>query len=105
MMAETETTLSLATKLATSYVRNNKLAPGDLPALIGSLHDAVARLESGEEIREPAVPINRSIKRNEIICLECGQGHKMLKRHLSSGHGLSAGLCRQAEGRFCFSHQ
>ncbi len=89
MMAETETTLSLATKLATSYVRNNKLAPGDLPALIGSLHDAVARLESGEEIREPAVPINRSIKRNEIICLECGQGHKMLKRHLTSAHGLT----------------
>ena len=88
-MAETDTTLSLTTKLATSYVGSNKLAPGDLPALIGSLHDAVARLESGEEIREPAVPINKSVKRNEIICLECGQGHKMLKRHLTSAHGLT----------------
>ncbi len=89
-MAETDTTLSLATKLATSYVGNNKVARGDLPALISSLHDALAKLESGEEIREPAVPIDKTIKRNEIICLECGKGHKTLKRHLMSGHGLTA---------------
>ena len=89
MMAETDTTLSLATKLATSYVGNNKVARDELPALINSLHEALAKLESGEEIREPAVPINKSIKRNEILCLECGKGHKMLKRHLTSAHGLT----------------
>ena len=89
-MAETDTTLSLATKLATSYVGNNKVARDELPALINSLHEALAKLESGEEIREPAVPINKSIKRNEIICLECGKGQKTLKRHLSSGHGVTA---------------
>ena len=89
-MAETDTTLSLATKLATSYVGNNKVARDELPALINSLHEALAKLESGEEIREPAVPINKSVKRNEIICLECGQGHKTLKRHLTSAHGLTA---------------
>ena len=88
-MAETDTTLSLATKLATSYVGNNKVACDELPALINSLHEALAKLESGEEIREPAVPINKSIKRNEILCLECGKGHKMLKRHLTSAHGLT----------------
>ena len=87
-MAETDTTLSLATKLATSYVGNNKVARDELPALISSLHVALAKLESGEEIREPAVPINSSIKRTEVICLECGKGHKTLKRHLMSGHGL-----------------
>ncbi len=88
-MPEANTTLSLATRLATSYVGNNKVARDELPALISSLHEALAKLESGEEIREPAVPINKSIKRSEVICLECGQGHKMLKRHLSSGHGLT----------------
>ena len=88
-MAETDTTLSLATKLATSYIGNNKVARDELPALINSLHEALAKLESGEEIREPAVPINKSIKRNEILCLECGKGHKMLKRHLTSAHGLT----------------
>ncbi len=86
----TDTTLSLTTKLAASFVGNNKVARGDLAALIGSLHEAVAKLESGEEIREPAVPIDKSVKRNEIICLECGKGQKTLKRHLSSGHGVTA---------------
>ncbi len=86
----TDTTLSLTTKLAASFVGNNKVARGDLPALIGSLHEAVAKMESGEEIREPAVPIDKSVKRNEIICLECGKGQKTLKRHLSSGHGVTA---------------
>ncbi len=88
-MAETDTTLSLVTKLAISYVGNNKVTPAEIPTLIGSVHATLTRLEAGEEIREPAVPINKSVKRNEIICLECGQGHKMLKRHLTSAHGLT----------------
>ena len=89
-MAETDTSLSLAAKLAISYVGNNKVAPAEIPALIGSLHEALAKLESGEEIREPAVPIDKSVKRNEIICLECGKGKKILKRHLTTAHGLTA---------------
>ena len=89
-MAETDSTLSMATKIAASYVGNNKIARDELPALIGSLHEALAKLESGEVIREPMVPIDKSVKRNEVICLECGSGHKMLKRHLTSAHGLTA---------------
>ncbi len=89
-MAQTDSTLSLATQLATSYLGNNKVARDELPALIGSLHEALAKLESGEEIREPAVPIDKSVKRSQIICLECGKGQKTLKRHLMSGHGLTA---------------
>ena len=89
-MARTDSTLSLATKLTTSYLGNNKVSREELPALIGSLHEALIKLESGEEVREPAVPIDKSIRRNEIICLECGKGQKTLKRHLTSGHGLSA---------------
>ncbi len=89
-MAQTDSTLSLATQLATSYLGNNKVSRDELPGLIGSLHEALAKLERGEEVREPAVPIDKSVKRSEIICLECGKGQKTLKRHLMSGHGLSA---------------
>ncbi len=88
-MAESDTSLSLTTKLATSYVGNNKVKPAEIPALIGSIHEALSKLEGGEEIPEPAVPINKSVKRNEIICLECGKGQKMLKRHLTAAHGLT----------------
>ncbi len=97
-MAQSNTVLSLATKLATSYVGNNKVARGDLWALISSLHDVLAKLESGEEIREPMVPIDKSVRRNEIICLECGKGHKTLKRHLTTTHGLTAEEYRERWG-------
>ena len=89
-MAQTDSTLSLATRITTSYLGNNRVARDELPALIGSLHEALAKLERGEEVREPAVPIDKSVKRNEITCLECGKGQKTLKRHLMSGHGLTA---------------
>ncbi len=89
-MAETDTTLSLVAKIATSYVGNSKVARDELPALISSLHEALSKLESGEPVREPAVPINKSVKQNEIICLECGKGQKTLKRHLGTAHELTA---------------
>ena len=89
-MAQTDSTLSLATKLTTSYLGNNRVARDELPGLISKLHETLAKLESGEKVREPAVPVDKSVKRNEIMCLECGKGQKMLKRHLMSGHGLTA---------------
>ncbi len=97
-MAETDTTLSLTAQLTTSYVGNNKVAPAEIPALISSLHEALNKLESGEPVREPAVPIAKSVKRNEILCLDCGQGHKMLKRHISTGHGLTPEEYRERWG-------
>ena len=88
-MAQTDSTLSLATKVAISYLGNNKVTRDELPGLIGKLHETLTKLESGEIVREPAVPVDKSVKRNQIICLECGKGQKMLKRHLMSGHGLT----------------
>ena len=89
-MAQTDSTLSLATKLASSYLGNNKVARDELPGLISRLHETLTKLESGEIVNEPAVPVDKSVKRSQIICLECGKGQKMLKRHLMSGHGLTA---------------
>ena len=89
-MVQTDSTLGLATKLATSYLGNNKVARDELPGLIGRLHETLTKLESGDIVREPAVPVDKSVKRSQIICLECGKGQKMLKRHLMSGHGLTA---------------
>ena len=97
-MAQSDTVLSLAAQLATSYVGNNKVAREEIPALISSLHEALSKLESGEPVREPAVPINKSVKRNEIICLECGKGQKTLKRHLGTAHGLTAEEYRERWG-------
>ena len=47
-MAETDTTLSLAAKIATSYVGNNKVAREQILALFSGLHEALDNLESGK---------------------------------------------------------
>ncbi len=37
----------------------------------------------------PAVAIRASVKPDYLVCLECGEKHNQLTRHLSSKHGLS----------------
>ena len=86
------------TKLAASYVGKNEIVSKELPSLIQSCHQALARFEGGEQSLEPAVPIAKSIKLNEIICVECGNGFRTLKRHLLSGHGMTAEEYRERWG-------
>lgn len=40
-------------------------------------------------ILTPAVPINKSIKSDHIVCLEDGKKFKMLKRHLRTDHDMT----------------
>lgn len=47
---------------------------------------------------EPAVTIRSSVKRDAIICLECGAKLKMLKRHLSTDHNMSPDDYKQRWG-------
>jgi predicted transcriptional regulator len=35
------------------------------------------------------VPVRRSVQRDAVVCLECGWKGKMLRRHLSTRHGLT----------------
>jgi len=52
----------------------------------------------GLEEKQPAVAPEKSIQKNKIICLECGQEFKMLSpKHLRS-HGLSGREYRQKYG-------
>jgi predicted transcriptional regulator len=42
-----------------------------------------------EERPEPAVTVRASVKKDHIVCLDCGKRMKMLKRHLSTEHGMT----------------
>ena len=44
---------------------------------------------------EPAVPIDRSVFPDRLVCLECAMPFKMLKRHLLSEHGLTVEAYRR----------
>lgn len=88
-----ETLLTLAADIVSAHVSHNTVATGDLPALIQSVYASLAGLGEApavvEEKREPAVSIRASVKPDAVACLECGAKLKMLKRHLSTDHGLS----------------
>ena len=81
----------LTTKIVQSYVRHHRLGPNQLPDLISSVHRAIGQLGQpvqSEEIRIPAVSVRRSVRQNYVVCLDCGYRGKMLRRHISTQHGL-----------------
>jgi predicted transcriptional regulator len=85
--------IELTADIASAYVENNALPPGDLPALINSIHRALANIgtpaAAAEPVRAPAVSIRRSIGEDYLVCLEDGRKFKSLKRHLRTKYGMS----------------
>lgn len=89
-----ENTLQYATDIVTAYVSNNPLPPSELPSIIESTHDVLAKLAAGqatqeEEAPKPAVPIKKSVTNDYLVCLEDGKKLKMLKRYLRSRYNMS----------------
>ena len=92
--------LERTTDIVSAYAGNNRLANSELPDLIAAVFNTVSNLgtPAGEPAQEPAVPINKSVTRKVIICLECGKPQKMLKRHLATAHGLTPEAYREKWG-------
>jgi predicted transcriptional regulator len=89
-----ETVITLTADIVSAHVSNNSVALGDLPALISSVHAALAGLGQetaapAEAKREPSVSVRSSVKPEAIVCLVCGSKNKMLKRHLHTAHRLT----------------
>lgn len=86
--------MRMTTDIVASFVSNNKVASEDLGDLIRTIHKTLTSLTGGEatsaaERPKPAVPINKSIQHDHIVCLEDGKKLKMLKRYLRSTYNLS----------------
>ena len=99
MAQDTDDMVVMAAEIVASYASNNQMAQGDLPDLIRTVHATLTGLGSGtgtgghddaaDAPPAPAVPIDASVGKDAITCLECGKGFKTLKRHLSTEHDLS----------------
>ena len=81
-------------EIVAAYLKRNAVSADQLPALIATVHAALAGAEGGSpepaKALVPAVPVRRSVRPDAIICLDCGLPQKMLKRHLMTSHHLSA---------------
>lgn len=88
-----KTLIELTADIVTAHAEHNRVEIADLPLVIQSVFDALARAGLPDIVAEPrpepAVSIRSSFKGDVIICLECGARMKMLKRHLLNDHGLS----------------
>ena len=88
-MADQAELLARTTEIVAAHVAKNAVVVDQIPALISNIHQTLVGLGVEDPDLTPAVPIKRSVRKASIVCLECGKVGKMLKRHLSTAHGLS----------------
>lgn len=92
-MDEQSDLIEVTAGVVAAYVGGNTIAAADVPALIRSVHKALASVGGAAEAvdtdREPAVSVRRSITPDYLICLEDGRKFKSLKRHLRTKYDLS----------------
>ena len=95
----TETLITLTSDIVAAHVSNNSVAVDDVPTLISNVYSALSGLGGSGSVEEtrpdPAVSVRASVKKDHIICLDCGKKMKMLKRHLSTEHDMSPEEYRQ----------
>ncbi|MDO9432913.1 MAG: MucR family transcriptional regulator [Pseudomonadota bacterium] len=89
-----EELMRLGADIVSAYVSRNSVSADAVPDIIRSVYGALEGLNRSsvavpEERPKPAVPINRSIQHDFIVCLEDGKKLKMLKRYLRSRYDMS----------------
>jgi predicted transcriptional regulator len=103
-MGEKPTTtelLELTTEIVSAHAGHNTVAPAELPRLIQDVYRTLAQVGASREAPErprPAVPIEKSVAADHIVCLEDGKQLKMLKRHLKSAYNMTPEQYRERWG-------
>jgi len=97
-----EDLLFLTTEIVSSYVSKNTVSVSDIPAVIEQVYQSLSTVGSNTaqsaDRPQPAVPINRSITPDFLICLEDGKKLKMLKRHLKTAYNMTPAEYRERWG-------
>ena len=86
--------LEMTADIVSAYVGNNNVQAIEVPGLISSIHAALTQVSNGvvepePEVKDPAVPVRKSITPDFLICLEDGRKFKSLKRHLRTKYNMS----------------
>jgi predicted transcriptional regulator len=93
-MEERAEIIEMTADIVSAYVGANAVPANDLPTLIQAVHRALSGVSADAEpaeavVKEPAVPVKRSITPEFLICLEDGRKFKSLKRHLRTKYNMS----------------
>ena len=80
--------LTLTSDIVVNHASNNVVPSTDLSGLIETVFNTLSGLGAppAEPEQKPMVPIEKSVGKQFITCLECGKEQKMLKRHLHTAH-------------------
>lgn len=85
--------LSLSSDIVCSYVANNSIPTSELPTFIQQIYSCLIAINSESTAAasrpKPAVPVNKSVTEDFIICLEDGKKLQMLKRHLKTVYNMT----------------
>lgn len=92
-MAANPSLIELTADVVSSHVSNNSIPIGEVPRLIQEVYAALLALREPAPEPKPertsVVSARASIKPDHLVCMECGQKQKLLKRHLLTAHGLT----------------
>jgi predicted transcriptional regulator len=84
--------VTLTAQIVSAHIAANDVAAVQLPGLIRDVHQALSTAgeAAAEPVKlEPAVAVKKSVFADHILCLDCGKGFKMIKRHLSTDHQMT----------------
>lgn len=101
--------LEMAAEIVASHAASTTMTKEELVKELQDVYAALAALEKGEVVPagvEPAAEegvvskadVKKSIGKNSIKCLLCGESMKTLTRHLKTKHGLKPGQYRKQFG-------
>jgi predicted transcriptional regulator len=101
--SEADDTKRLTAEIVAAFVGANRVDADEIPELIRSIYEALDSLSESQQQQEeerpqPAVPIEKSITPDYLICLEDGKKLKMLKRYLRTHYNMTPDEYRKRWG-------
>ena len=92
-METTRNLIELTVRVVACFASHNTIAAAELPALIQATHAALSGLSPerccSRPHKAPAVPVDESVTRDYIVCLDDGRHLKTLKRYLRRKYSLT----------------
>ncbi len=100
-----KTLVEMTADIIQSQISGSNLNTEEIKAALNDTYQALKDLQeaeqAGTDIEEkketPAMDPKRSIQKNKIVCLECGQSFKMLTKHLKA-HDMTSKEYRKKYG-------